>query len=273
MNSISESSLSDFYTSTATKFFSQTKSEQLILSMNDKIVLKVGDSIFDWKNLELMMDDLKKFDLIAVLLNKKIRFNKIKTLDNGFYIYTFSLFFNSNFLRVIFLFSNSNIPNEENFKNLVEFSFNFYGNIPKLQETKINNLYPDFSYKIMKKIESYFESNDEKGVIAHFYIQNLDYFYSYFNEEFANQIHLEIKKEIKKFLKQKDLFFRFSQNSYMTYSHNCNSNTVKERYKDVLFELKNLVIQFELEFYDVDFKTFKKQSFWDKAVSFQSNLS
>ncbi len=273
MNSISNSSLTDFYHSTASKFATETKSPQLILSLNEKIILKNGESIFDWKNLELMVDDLKKFDLIAVLLNKKIRFNKIKTLDTGFNIYTFSLFFNSNFLRVIFLFPNNEIPYEENFKNLIEFSFNFYGNIPISEESKINNLYPDFSYKIMKKIESYFVSNEEKGVIAHFYIQNLDYYYSYFNEEFADQIHIEIKKEIKKFLKEKDLFFRFSQNSYITYSHNCNSSTVKERYKDVLFELKNLVIQFQLEFYDVDFKTFKKQSFWDKALAFQSKLS
>lgn len=272
MNSIQESSFNEFYKLSASKFFLETKSTQLILSMNEKVILKVGESIFDWTNLELMIDDLKKFDLIAVLLNKKIRLNKIKALDNGFNIYTFSLFNNSNYLRVIFLYPKSEIPIEANFKNLIEFSFNFYGNIPSSVYQKLNDLYPKFTYKVMKKIESSFHGNDEKGVIAHFYIQDLDYYYSYFNEEFANQIHLEIKKEIKKFLKQKDLFIRFSQNSYMTYSHNCNSEIVKERYKDVLFELKNLVIQFELEFYDIDFKSFKKQSFWDNALKFQASI-
>lgn len=257
-----------YFQETVQKFVAETKVHQLILSIDQDIVLEYGSEIHSWTTLRTMIEDLKKFDLLAVLLEGKVRFNKVSTIEqvgNSFSIFTFSIFKNSSTMRVIFLFEQGRIPFEEDFKNFIEYTLNFYLNIPREDNVKVFEIYPEFNLNIMKQIESCFNSKDEQGILSHFHIQDLAYYYNYTGEQFALEINNEIKKEIRKFLKNKDLFFRFSQNSYITYSHNCSLEIVKERYKEVLFELNFLVIRFDLNFFPIDHKNFQKQSFWNNV--------
>jgi hypothetical protein len=124
----------------------------------------------------------------------------------------------------------------------------------------------------MKQIETCFTGREEKGVLSHFYVQDLKFYFKHMGEQYSLDVHSQIKKEIKKLLKQNDLFFRLNQHSYITYSHNCTIETVSSRYKHVLFELNTLVIQFDLKFHVVDFKNYKKQAFWDQVLSHEKQF-
>ena len=217
-----------------------------------------------------MIEDLKKFDLLASLLAGQIRFSKVKTIekDNQKYdIYTYSIEKNKNVFRSIFLISSDQVPLESNFKPLNDLVQNYYMNLPKKKDYQVIDTYSDFLEKIIGDIDHLFTSKEEVGVVSHFHIQDLRNYYKNMSQQYTEEIHSQIKTGILRHLKKGDQLYRVNQRSYITYSHHCDVDKVKSRFSDIFFQLNTLIIRYQLSFHQIDSTSFKKRDFWDKIIS------
>lgn len=248
----------------------ETPCVQAIFTVNDDLLLEHGKEIESRSILLQMAEDLKKFDLLASLLDGIIRFSKIKSIekDNEKYdFYTYSIEKNKNIFRAVFLVPSDKTPNESDFYNLNEFIKNYYMNLPKKNDFQVIDTYSEFLEKAIKEISKRFTSKEEVGVVSHFQIQDLRTYHQHMSRQYTEEIHNEIKTGILKHLKKGDMLFRVNQKSYITYSHNCNVETVKSRFSDIFFQLNTLIIRYQLSFHQNDFNNFKKRDYWDKIIS------
>ena len=140
-------------------------------------------------------------------------------------------------------------------------------NIPEPLDFQFVDTYSAFLEKITEDITSHFTGKDEVGVVSHFQIQDLRNYFKNMSEQYTEEIHKQIKQGILRYLKKGDLLFRVNQRSYITYSHNCNVDTVKQRFSDIFFQLNTLIIRYQLSFHKLDSTNFKKREFWDNIVS------
>lgn len=252
------------------RYASETPCIQAVFVVNDDILLEYGKEIQSRSLFLQMVEDLKKFDLLATLLAGKIRFSKVKTIEKEnqkYDIYTYSIEKNKNIFRTIFLIPTDKTPLENEFKPLNDLVQNYYLNIPQRKEYQVINVYSDFLEKAIKEIDLHFTSKEEIGVVSHFQIQDLRNYYKNMSQQYTEEIHTQIKTGILRHLKKGDLLFRVNQRSYITYSHNCDEDKVKSRFSDIFFQLNTLIIRYKLSFHRVDYNNFKKQEFWDTIVS------
>lgn len=248
----------------------ETPCVQATFSVNDDLLLEYGSELEPRSLLLQMTEDLKKFDLLASLLDGQIRFSKIKTIEKEnekYDFYTYSIEKNKNIFRSVFLIPSDKTPNESNFYNLNEFVKNYYMNQPKKIDFQVIDTYSEFLDKVIREISRRFTSKEEVGVVSHFQIQDLKTYHQHMSRQYTEEIHNEIKTGILRHLKKGDLLFRVNQRSYITYSHNCNVDVVKKRFSDIFFQLNTLIIRYKLSFHQSDFNNFKKRDFWDKITS------
>lgn len=261
---------SNYFTVMLKRYAQNTPCVQSVFAVNDIILLEQGEEIHSRSILLQMVEDLKKFDLLASLLAGQIRFSKITTIEkenNKFDIYTYSIAKNKNIFRSIFLIPSGQVPIESEFKLLNELVLNYYMNLPKPIDYQFIDTYSEFLEKAIREIENHFTEKEEVGVVSHFYIQNLRNYYKNMSQQYAEEIHKQIKQGILRHLKKGDLLFRVNQRSYITYSHNCNVDTVKQRFSDIFFQLNTLIIRYSLSFHKNDAINFKKREFWDNILS------
>jgi hypothetical protein len=252
------------------RYASDTHCLQAVFAVNDDILLEYGKEIQSRSFILQLVEDLRRFDLLATLLAGKIRFSKVKSFEKEnqkYDIYTYSVGRNKSIFRTIFIIPNEKIPEEKDFKLLNDLVQNYYMNLPQKKEYQIINVYSEFLEKAIKDIGQHFNSKEEIGVISHFQIQDLRNYYRNMSQQYTEEIHTQIKTGILRHLKKGDLLFRVNQRSYITYSHNCDVDKVKSRFSDIFFQLNTLIIRYKLFFHPVDSNNFKKQEFWDALVS------
>ncbi len=267
---IIESPKISYFETMLKRYVANTPCLQAVFAVNDDILLEHGKEIHPRSILLQMIEDLKKFDLLASLLAGQIRFSKVKTIekDNQKYdIYTYSIEKNKNVFRSIFLISSDQVPLESNFKSLNDLVQNYYMNLPKKKDYQVIDTYSDFLEKIIGDIDHLFTSKEEVGVVSHFHIQDLRNYYKIMSQQYTEEIHSQIKTGILRHLKKGDQLYRVNQISYITYSHHCDVDKVKSRFSDIFFQLNTLIIRYQLSFHQVDSTIFKKRDFWDKIIS------
>lgn len=252
------------------RYAKDTPCIQSVFAVNNTILLEHGEEIHSRATLRQMIEDLKKFDLLASLLAGQIRFSKVTSIEknSGKYdIYTYSIEKNKNVFRCIFLIPSGKIPLEKEFKLLNDLVVNYYMNVPVQKDFQLIDTYSEFLEKATKEISNHFLNKDEFGVVSHFYIQDLRNYYKNMSQQYTEEIHKQIKQGILRSLKKGDLLFRVNQRSYITYSHNCNVDTVKQRFSDIFFQLNTLIIRYKLSFHKTDSTNFTKVEFWNNILS------
>ena len=261
---------SSYFETMLHQYAANTPCSQAIFAVNDDILLEYGSEIHSRNLMLQMVEDLKKFDLLTNLLAGQIRFSKITTIEKNnqkYDIYTYSIQKNKKIFRSIFLILSGKTPMETEFNNLNNLILNYYMNIPEPLDFQFVDTYSAFLEKITEDITSHFTGKDEVGVVSHFQIQDLRNYFKNMSEQYTEEIHKQIKQGILRYLKKGDLLFRVNQRSYITYSHNCNVDTVKQRFSDIFFQLNTLIIRYQLSFHKLDSTNFKKREFWDNIVS------
>jgi hypothetical protein len=146
------------------RYASETPCIQAVFVVNDDILLEYGKEIQSRSLFLQMVEDLKKFDLLATLLAGKIRFSKVKTIEKEnqkYDIYTYSIEKNKSIFRTIFLIPTDKTPLENEFKPLNDLVQNYYLNIPQRKEYQVINVYSDFLEKAIKEIDLHFTSKEE----------------------------------------------------------------------------------------------------------------
>ncbi|MBP7280805.1 MAG: hypothetical protein KBA66_04475 [Leptospiraceae bacterium] len=252
------------------EYAATTPCTQAVFAVNDDILLEYGNEIHPRSTMLQMVEDLKKFDLLANLLAGQIRISKITTIEKDkqkYDIFTYSIEKNKNIFRSIFLLPTGKLPIESEFKLLNELVLNYSMNLPKETNYQFIDTYSEFLETVSREIGNQFTSPEEVGVISHFYIQDLRNYYRNMSQQYTEEVHKQIKLGILKHLKKGDLLFRVSQRSYITYSHNCNIDTVKKRFGDIFFQLNTLIIRYQLSFHQNNATNFKKREFWDSILS------
>ncbi len=271
MNQIQiESSMGFYFEKMLKRYASQLPCAQAIFAVNDYILLEYGKEIHSISLLRQMIDDLKKFDLLASLLEGQVRFSKIKTIEKEnqkYDIYTYSIEKNKSVFRSIFLIPSDKTPLENQFKSLNDLVQNYHMNLPQKKDYQMIDTYSEFIEKVTRDIDHHFTSKEEIGVVSHFFIQDLRNYYKNMSQQYTEEIHTQIKTGILRHLKKGDLLFRVNQRSYITYSHNCNVDKVKSRFSDIFFQLNTLIIRYQLSFHQSDSTNFKKREFWDKIIA------
>lgn len=261
---------SSYFATMLRQYATNIPCSQAIFAVNDDILLEHGSEIHPLSTLKQMLEDLKKFDLLTNLLSGQIRFSKITSIEKEtkkYDIYTYSLEKNKKIFRAVFLVPNGQVPLESDFKNLNDLVLNYHMNLPESVDYSFIDTYSDFLEKITREIGNHFTTKEEVGVVSHFHIQDLRNYYRNMSQQYTEEIHKQIKQGILRYLKKGDLLFRVNQRSYVTYSHNCNVETVKQRFSDIFFQLNTLIIRYQLSFHKVDSTNFKRREFWDHIVS------
>ncbi|MBK8395933.1 MAG: hypothetical protein IPL26_11955 [Leptospiraceae bacterium] len=260
----------NYFKTMLNEYAANTPCSQAVFAVNDNILLHYGTEIHPKSTMLQMVDDLKKFDLLANLLAGQIRFSKITTIEKNqqkYDIYTYSIEKNKSIFRSIFLIPSGQIPHESEFKLLNDLVLNYYLNLPQNKDFQFIETYSEFLELATKEIGNHFNSIEEEGVVSHFYIQNLQVYYKNMSQQYSEEIHKQIRLGILRHLKKGDLLFRVSQRSYITYSHNCNIDSVKKRFSDIFFQLNTLIIRYQLFFHQNNSTNFRKREFWDKILS------
>ena len=236
---------SSYFETMLHQYAANTPCSQAIFAVNDDILLEYGSEIHS-RNLMLQM---------------------VEKNNQKYDIYTYSIQKNKKIFRSIFLIPSGKTPMETEFKNLNDLILNYYMNLPQQVDYQFVDTYSIFLEKITEDITSHFTDKDEVGVVSHFHIQDLRNYFKNMSEQYTEEIHKQIKQGILRYLKKGDLLFRVNQRSYITYSHNCNVDTVKQRFSDIFFQLNTLIIRYQLSFHKLDSTNFKKREFWDNIVS------
>ena len=97
---------SSYFETMLRQYAANTPCSQAIFAVNDDILLEYGSEIHSRNIMLQMVEDLKKFDLLANLLAGQIRFSKITTIEKNnqkYDIYTYSIQKNKKIFRSIFL--------------------------------------------------------------------------------------------------------------------------------------------------------------------------
>ncbi len=139
----------------------------------------------------------------------------------------------------------------------------FYLNLPGKLDSRYKDFFGEFENRFLYQINSFSFAN-QKGVIANFYVQDLKPYFLAMGEHRSGEILEEIRLIILSYLKKGDLLFRISQRSFLTYSHNCTIEIVKQRFDDVYFQIKNLIVDYEIFFFPVEKKVESSEEFWNK---------
>lgn len=139
----------------------------------------------------------------------------------------------------------------------------FYLNLPGKVDNRYRDFFSEFEARFLSQVNS-FSFENHSGIIANFYIQDLKAYFQAMGEHRSGEILEEIRLIILSYLKKGDLLFRISPRAFLTYSHNCNIETVKHRFDDVYFQIKNLIVDYEIFFYPVSRKINSTEEFWQK---------
>ncbi|MBE7411271.1 MAG: hypothetical protein HS129_04280 [Leptospiraceae bacterium] len=139
----------------------------------------------------------------------------------------------------------------------------YYLCLPGKIDKQYRNFFGEFENLFLSQINSY--SYEKKtGVIANFYIQDLGPYFTAMGEYRSGEILEEVRLIILSYLKKGDLLYRLSHQSFLTYSYECDIESMKHRFDDVYFQIKNLIVDYEIYFYPVTKPIHSTKEFWQK---------
>lgn len=241
----------------------QIRVPQAVFYLNHESITNYGEELIPFSVLEQIELDIKSFGIYP---HEKIELKKLNSRDLGskgvFDIYAALHSNRGEKTLIIFLADSSNFLTEEDIFPIIELIHRYYAYIPREENQHIIDIYSDFKRVIKKDLLLNFTSKKDIGVISRFTIQNLSNYYRNMGENFGRAINTEIRNEILKHLKKGDTLYRLDQRTYLTYSHDCKPETVKHRFGEITFEIHELTIRFELEFFPVEYSSIEDDRFW-----------
>jgi hypothetical protein len=153
-------------------------------------------------------------------------------------------------LETIFLLPSITPEYLERVKTTFIFCSNYFQSINEKSDN-LKFLYSDYKEKIKNTILSFPYKDRVNGILAHFYFEDMQIYNEKMGEQFTENIIKEISEIISKHLKKQDMIVIMNQRSYLTYLPDCSLEVVKKRFSEVFFKLNQLILKFDLEFYEV----------------------
>lgn len=133
----------------------------------------------------------------------------------------------------------------------------------QIQPKRLLPLYSNFKEKLRESILSYPYQDRVQGVLTLFRLEDLKIYNEKMGEYFTGNLMNEICTTISSHLKKHDLIIVINHRSYLTYLPDCTVEIVQKRFSEVFFKLHQLIIKFNLEFFEVGQSNIQNPNFID----------
>ncbi|MDX1960194.1 MAG: hypothetical protein SFU98_16615 [Leptospiraceae bacterium] len=241
---------------------------QLQILVNDEAIFQFGIELVKLESLKSYWEEYKKSKNILFTDYSEIHLVKtVKVKETNFFVYVISGKKNKTELMVFFLVPELARPEDYKNSELFQFINYYYLYFPNEKEKKVILEFTNFKDKFRNAILSMTYEKELFGVVAHFYVEDLNVYFEHMGEQFTVNLITEIAKTIRKYLKNTDLLYTINKRSYIVYLPECDIQTVSDRFKEVYFKIDQLIIKYKLDFYEIKNENIGDDDFLDKLIS------
>ncbi|MCE9500455.1 MAG: hypothetical protein K8R21_08150 [Leptospira sp.] len=186
---------------------------------------------------------------------------KMETEGNHFNVYALRASSSSKCLYLVIVLPEEISPEDYSVEMLWSLLKRYYLNLPGKTETVFRDFFGDFEGRFLNDVNPLVQNN-KTGVLSHFYLQDLRQYMRSMGERRTLEILEGVRNTISGYLKKGDTIYRPGPRSILTFSGNCGIEIVRKRFEDVYFQIKNVIIDYELAFYEINKPLSSLENLW-----------